>query len=1434
MKIRVKRFLALAQILLVISLMFVLGFTFSSASVSADEEQVCCEKDNDGNYCNYVPSSKCTGAGVLKASTSCDQTSFCKAGCCAGVNGFCYSNYAKALCEKGYSGSYSNDKNCDSVAECKLGCCIIGTQAAYLTRNRCIQETGKFPDLEVDFRESVNTEQDCLNLARNTEKGCCVTSDRKCKYDAKSECSVQDVVNGTGFYKDTYCSSLTNSCDCAPHKDGDPRATTCLANDDRVFWKDSCGNPEGVVEGINLKSYDKAAVLSDGKCDFNKGTLCGDSNKDGINVCESLDCEGGTGVASNNKLSLHMDNYVSKDGTRGTPLDVINEDGLLNGESWCEFDSSDQQQINRIDFLSTAGRGSKDPVGSRYYRHLCINGQELVEPCKDFREEYCYFNTINVGSNSGKSYTESRCISNQWKPCVNECNTANPQTMDRFTYTEALKKDQQCCLSSKRDCFWNSNKCVPAVSPGFKFWEGEGAEICAKANTQCAATFRCGGWNRIFGCGEEGTKAAGSVGGIVAGAAAGGYTALTLGATAAAAAGPVAIAVVGAALLIGLTSGLQGGWQIISGGECFSQDYLQAANNLCRAVGDCGADYNYLTSYADRDIDSNFTLGTTGFTNTKNVEGEIAEYAIKERDGKLQDTKSVSDRGNVEFTFKDGIPGVLTDPDWKKGEIFYKFNVKGRELGNMFVRALFTGNEVKEQGWLYSAASLSAATAVAGGVVGSIAWGVSGGLAAGVTGASLGLSASPLGYLVTKGLEFIPTQYTKNLGLAAGRNAFESAAKSQFETALPSIKTGALRPAVESSLKEQLGKGVSTKLSDAEILKLAKGEEIAGKIGKEVAGKVSKGAGEQFAKDQAARSFSGYLTGVSAALWLYTAYQLADVFFEDVRQVTISTTCQPWQPPSYKITEETDICERCNSQYNADDEGYVNKDKTPKDVRAFKKCSEYRCKSLGPSCELINKGTTEESCVSINKLDVSSPKIEPWIEGFTLGIKESDIVKNSNGFIIKKQKEIPIYTPFNIALRTDEPSQCKMSMEHSKRYNEMDNVFGNNIFKYFHINTMFYPANRNTTASGILLTGGGHYKLYLRCIDAVGNANENDYVVEFDVSSEPDLTAPTIFGSSLSPPVPNDLVNQTLLAKEVYLMSGANYTDITLFVNEPAECRYSYIPLDFGFMNETNLCKTQFNPPYYECKFIRGVQNLAGIGPAPSGFVSKPGLAQFVYFKCRDHPEASYNGTRNFNKDAYTVVLRGSETLHISRSGPSGTIKTSSAIVDVTLDVQTSGGALLNGKSICKYTTEEINKENLAAMTEFLNTDSSYHTQPWKPSSGAQRFFVGCYDQAGNRAFASISFAVEKDVTPPIIAKVYRDQSFQPPQFTVEINEPGECKDSVESIFNYDAEGNLMNAVGSSGRVFTSTVPNSNVYYIVCRDQFNNTMAPAIVQIAQV
>ena len=84
-------------------------------------------------------------------------------------------------------------------------------------------------------------------------------------------------------------------------------------------------------------------------------------------------------------------------------------------------------------------------------------------------------------------------------------------------------------------------------------------------------------------------------------------------------AGPVAVAGILGGLLVGIDAS-QSGWTIVSGGECFSQPYLQASNNYCRSLGDCGADVNYLGD-----------LSYAGFSNTESINDELTSPAKKFR-----------------------------------------------------------------------------------------------------------------------------------------------------------------------------------------------------------------------------------------------------------------------------------------------------------------------------------------------------------------------------------------------------------------------------------------------------------------------------------------------------------------------------------------------------------------------------------------------------------------------------------------------------------------------------------------------------------------------------------------------------------------------------------------------------------------------------------
>ena len=123
-----------------------------------------------------------------------------------------------------------------------------------------------------------------------------------------------------------------------------------------------------------------------------------------------------------------------------------------HGESWCSYDSV---------LLSKVGTGGMSYVGSRHYLHSCINGKEYVEECRDFREELCTQQEIS-------GLTKAVCRINRWSDCF-ECDT------------------KECCEDKElRDCYWSGwlssqNKCHPIIPPGFKFWDGNGLEVCTAA-----------------------------------------------------------------------------------------------------------------------------------------------------------------------------------------------------------------------------------------------------------------------------------------------------------------------------------------------------------------------------------------------------------------------------------------------------------------------------------------------------------------------------------------------------------------------------------------------------------------------------------------------------------------------------------------------------------------------------------------------------------------------------------------------------------------------------------------------------------------------------------------------------------------------------------------------------------------------------------------
>jgi len=467
--------------------------------ISSTQVKYCCEKTIYGAWCQNAPGEECDvgyNCGTdeegnplkcRKTPTSCEATSYCKLGCCYDSSeGICMENTPQRLCQE-QNGTWADDKECN-IPQCQLGCCILGTQAAFVTLTRC-KKLSAFYGLITNFRRDIGSELECISLASLSDEGACVYEVdfvKTCKFTTRQECnSIKEkgiLGNGTGnltraitgnvtFYKDYLCSAPELGTNCGPTKE-----TTCVEGKDEVYFLDSCGNIANIYDAskVNDKSYWTKVVKKEkscgsgspninsktcGNCNYLEGSICKDYKKVdaprptyGNYICADLNCK--ASVTSDGKTHKH-------------------------GESWCSTDSY------------------PDSVGSRYFRHLCMNGEEIVEPCADFRQEICIQDDIN-------GFSQAACRANRWQDC----------------YSQTTKKD--CENKDKRDCIWISDKkeietkktevetalenvegtfqtqkevitkvaCVPEHAPGLTFWEeGESQGVCSLANTQCVVTF---------------------------------------------------------------------------------------------------------------------------------------------------------------------------------------------------------------------------------------------------------------------------------------------------------------------------------------------------------------------------------------------------------------------------------------------------------------------------------------------------------------------------------------------------------------------------------------------------------------------------------------------------------------------------------------------------------------------------------------------------------------------------------------------------------------------------------------------------------------------------------------------------------------------------------------------------------------------------------
>ena len=1362
---------------IVLALLVMIFFVSSVSALDA-----CCERTSSGEWCIFTDQEQCD-SNYLSTNTGCEQTSYCQVGTCfTSDDGTCFANTPRATCEDERGTTWSSD-SIDDIPQCQLGCCTIADQAFYVTEVKCKSVGSQYEDALVDFDPTIPTEAACLSVVKNKDLGCCVQGD-SASFVTREECGVGETEPGTnltieGFHENVLCSNDLLNTDCAKQQ-----TTGCYQG--KIYWYDSCGNRENIYSTDARKSYNSGYVLKEidsctasspndptcGNCDYGRGMTCGE---DTLNVMAVGD------VAC---VDLNCGETFEHD---ASPL---SGQSRLNGESWCIFDSR-------------PGEGM-DAVGSRHYRHLCINGEEVTESCADFREELCINGILSQDTLSNleslnldptSDYVEAACRENR-----NECSPCNdPETgmTERFN----------CCTDEDaRDCFWTEDVrprteeelkalelfgddetsagiCLPQVPPGLKFWSDTGAaddvsssSVCSEATTECTATWRIGGTKNIFGR---------------------------------------------------RTRANVNNWKMLqeSPDGCTSKEWLVQQNTVCKSLGDCGAyfnyigdagydgltstlldeqfffdvdeleasdlgDWDYLSNIDDVDegafvgfhsqkliknpatyigLGSMLIGGITGAVKCNAADTAQAAADVARKD--LKATQALSTLAGGVAAPVGLVGGALESyntatPDVKKcyhthfGDCA-SLSKAGRidnDANKEYRDCLKIGGKLAKYNICVDEAE---AVAGSGGITEEeiekkcesekVAYEnkecstLSGGLYAGCTEEARNveqrcigrLSKSPENPLLAPQVPYrVDTKPTATTALQTGQQAL----------ALP----GTLSEA-KGTLKETLGRDVSCGIGSAIPLLGLFGK----KVDKGIKGDALLEASEawtKISKSIKTAKTAGTISKVAnVASIAAVAYLAVEYGFQNETTMTYTAECNLWQPPA-----GGENCEECNNP------------NTP--------CSEYKCKSLGASCDIINVGTENETCVSLNANDVNSPIITPISSLLNEDLTLKEVTEEGNkGFEI--QEKIKAFTPIQLAINTDEPAQCKYTTTPDTEFEDMNSFFGQNMYLYNH--SILFSLGDEVTEEQIIAVTEGVHTVYVRCADSIGNANERDYFIRFTVDTTPDLTPPEVAFTSVT--------------SGSYMQYELDTLNFAVYTNEPSTCRWANNDTGYQFMGGEMKCPTsgfqQSSAFYgtYECSTtLTGVSNSE---------------INNYYFRCEDQ-------SGNINENSFKFVTKSTESpLEITSVGPSGLFYGT----DLMLEVETNKGAE-NGQAECRFSLEDVGYNG---MIPFLNSNSSMHTQPLKLIEGEYTYYIACQDIAGNRAENKTEISIDIDTGGPTIEEVYVDTAFN--VLFLRVSEESTCE-YANTAFTF-GEGTSMTGDGLTEHEASLEALE---YNIICEDTFGN------------
>jgi hypothetical protein len=261
-----------------------------------------------------------------------------------------------------------------------------------------------------------------------------------------------------------------------------------------------------------------------------------------------------------------------------------------------------------------------------------------------------------------------------------------------------------------------------------------------------------------------------------------------------------------------------------------------------------------------------------------------------------------------------------------------------------------------------------------------------------------------------------------------------------------------------------------------------------------------------------------------------------------------------------------------------------------------------------------------------------------------------------------------------------------------------------------------------------------------------------------------------------------------------------------IYVNEPAECKWSHSDQDYGAMSNQMSCATSVTE--------HNAQMLYTCSTTLTGL--KDNFENDFYFRCKDNPTLPDN-ERNENAQSFPLTLIGTKPLVINSVEPNNEIiKDSTSPIKVELKARTSQG-FDQGRAFCYFS----DTGNINDYVQFVNSDSHEHSQELFFSEGDYEYFVRCVDLGGNADEASMNFTIEIDETSPKVVRAYREDNF----LKIITDEEATCVyTDFGCSYTFD-EGTSFTTISDKNH-FTTWNPSASDLYVKCRDKFGNEPLP--------